>query len=142
MPIFSENFSASCIDGTAKGIHCTVSGGIIQSPKWYTDRSFEGSIWRIGDALTLNFRISEPTPNSITLNVFDTGSWGSGEYTLAKITVNGKVIVDSYVPPDCLENGTYFAIPKTYLQKGNNTIVFSLSSGNFVWWIRKIESRW
>jgi hypothetical protein len=138
-PAFAQHaFTANCASGEVSTTFCTVTGGIIQNPVWWN----LGSLWRIGDALTVKFNLRTEVPNYIELNVQHTGSWGENELTLGKIIVNGNLIVDSYVPPDHMLIADTFRIPREYLNKGSNTIVFALSGGDFVWWIRAIEARW
>ena len=137
--VFGDGFSADCTNGETNAEHCQVAGGIIQAPTWWWTEDF---LWRIGPRLVLQFDLSDSIPNKIELYVRHTGSWGENEFTLGCISVSGNAIVTRYVPSYHMEIPDTLSIPRAYLHKGTNTIVFSLTGSDFVWWIRSIESSW
>jgi hypothetical protein len=136
--IYAGDFSANCTDGVVHVSKCKLNGGYVLAPPWYSN----GSLWRIGPAMTVSFKLSGPIPNQLVLKVRHTGSWGNNEFTLGSVKVNGNTIISGYVPPDHMNDPDTFSIPRTYLREGENTIEFSLSGGNYVWWIRSIEANW
>jgi hypothetical protein len=138
VPAFAGQFSADCANGSVHVANCTLSGGSIVAPRWWP----HGSIWNVGPAITLSFNLTGPIPNQLVLKVRHTGSWGNNEFTLGSVKANGQTIVSSYIPPDHMNDYDTFSIPRAYLRQGMNTIVFSLSGGNYVWWIRSIEAVW
>jgi hypothetical protein len=135
---YAGDFSANCADGVVHASKCKLNGGTVVAPPWYG----HGSLWRIGPAMTISFKLSGPIPNQLVLKVRLTGSWGNDEFTLGMVKVNGNAIVSGYVAPDHMNDSDTFSIPRAYLRQGENTIEFSLSGGNFVWWIRSIEANW
>lgn len=136
--VYAGNFTANCESGKVYAVNCTVSGGTIVAPPFWK----KGSLWKIGPALSITFDLPRTIPNQLDIKIRHTGSWGNREFTLGKIRVNRNIIVTSYIPPNQMDDADTFSIPYAYLRPGKNTIEISLSGGNFVWWIRSIESKW